>query len=279
MKIDHGLYVVATPIGNMGDMVHRAVHVLQTVALIAAEDTRHSQRLFQHYDIHTAAIPYHEHSEEHTAQKVIAALDAGDSVALISDAGTPLISDPGYRLVNQVRAAGHRVLPVPGANAAIAALSVAGLPTDSFLFIGFLPVKSAARSDKLRALRELPHTLVCYEAPHRVIACLEDMRRELGPDRPAVLARELTKMHETVYCGDLAQLCDFVSSDANQQRGEIVILVQGEREQKDVTDVEASRVLDILLQDLPLKQAAALAAQITGAKKNQLYQQALNKKR
>lgn len=263
----------------MGDMVHRAVHVLQTVDLIAAEDTRHSQRLFQHYDIRTAVVPYHEHSEEHTTQKVLAALDARQSVALISDAGTPLISDPGYRLVKRVRAAGHRVIPVPGANAAIAALSVAGLPTDSFLFIGFLPAKSTARSDKLRALRELPHTLVCYEAPHRVLACLQDMCRELGPDRPAVLARELTKMHETIYSGDLTQLCDFVSSDVNQQRGEIVILVQGGREQNDAADAEASRVLDILLEDLPLKQAASLAAQITGAKKNQLYRQALEKKR
>lgn len=278
MKIDHGLYVVATPIGNMGDMVHRAVHVLQSVALIAAEDTRHSQRLFQHYDIRTATVPYHEHSEEHTSQKVIATLDAGKCVALVSDAGTPLISDPGYRLVKRVWAARHRVIPVPGANAAIAALSVAGLPTDSFLFIGFLPAKSTARRDKLRALRVLQHTLVCYEAPHRVLACLQDMCRELGPDRPAVLARELTKMHETVYSGDLAQLCDFVNCDANQRRGEIVILVQGERQKKDAASAEVSRVLDILLQDLPLKQAAALAAQITGAKKNQLYQQALQKK-
>ena len=278
MKIDHGLYVVATPIGNMGDMVHRAVHVLQTVALIAAEDTRHSQRLFQHYDIRTVTVPYHEHSEEHTTAKVIDVLDGGDSVALISDAGTPLISDPGYRLVKQVRAAGHRVIPIPGANAAIAALSVAGLPTDSFLFIGFLPAKAVARSDKLRQLQESPHTLVCYEAPHRVLACLQDMCRELGPDRPAVLARELTKMHETVFSGDLARLCEFVSSDANQQRGEIVILVEGAREQKDATEAEASRVLDILLRDLSLKQAASLAAEITGAKKNQLYQQALQKK-
>ena len=262
----------------MGDMVHRAVHVLQTVALIAAEDTRHSQRLFQHYGIRTATVPYHEHSEEHTTAKVLAELNAGNSVALISDAGTPLISDPGYRLVKQVRAAGHRVMPIPGANAAIAALSVAGLPTDSFLFIGFLPAKAAARSEKLRQLKESPHTLVCYEAPHRVLACLQDMRRELGADRPAVLARELTKLHETVFDGNLSQLCDFVSNDANQQRGEIVILIQGARQQKDEVNAEASRVLDILLADLPLKQAAALAAQITGAKKNQLYQQALEKK-
>lgn len=278
MKIDHGLYVVATPIGNMGDMVHRAVHVLQTVALVAAEDTRHSQRLFQHYDIRTVTVPYHEHSAEHTTAKIIAALDGGDSVALISDAGTPLISDPGYRLVKQVRAAGHRVIPIPGANAAIAALSVAGLPTDSFLFIGFLPAKAVARSDKLRQLQQSPHTLVCYEAPHRVLACLQDMCRELGPARPAVLARELTKIHETVFCGDLAQLCEFVRHDANQQRGEIVILVEGVRAQEDAGEAEASRVLDILLADLPLKQAAALAAKITGLKKNQLYQQALEKK-
>ncbi len=262
----------------MGDMVHRAVHVLQTVALVAAEDTRHSQRLFQHYGIRTPAIPYHEHSEEHTTVKVIAELDAGNSVALISDAGTPLISDPGYRLVKQVRAAGHRVIPIPGANAAIAALSVAGLPTDSFLFIGFLPAKATARSDRLRQLQQSPHTLVCYEAPHRVLSCLQDMCRQLGADRPAVLARELTKIHETVYSGDLAQLCDFVSNDANQQRGEIVILVQGAREQSNAADAEASRVLDILLANLPLKQAAALAAQITGVKKNLLYQQALEKK-
>lgn len=279
MKDDHGLYVVATPIGNMDDMVHRAVRVLQTVALIAAEDTRHSQRLLQHYNIGTATIPYHEHSDEHAVRKVIAVLNAGESVALISDAGTPLIADPGYQLVRKVRLAGHRVIPVPGANAAVTALSVAGLPTDSFLFVGFLPAKAAARSQKLRALSNSVYTLICYEAPHRVLACLQDMRRELGPERPAVMARELTKLHETIHTGNLAQLCDLVAADDNQQRGEIVLIIEGACAAQDVSSSETLRVLEVLLEELPLKQAAALTAKITGARKNQLYQQALARQR
>ncbi|GFM53194.1 16S rRNA (cytidine(1402)-2'-O)-methyltransferase [Pseudomonas cichorii] len=275
------LYVVATPIGNLDDMSVRALKVLRDVALIAAEDTRHSSRLMQHFGISTPLAACHEHNERDEGSRFITRLLAGDDVALISDAGTPLISDPGYHLVRQARAAGVQVVPVPGACALIAALSAAGLPSDRFIFEGFLPAKAVGRKGRLEMLREEPRTLIFYEAPHRILECLQDMEQVFGPDRPALLARELTKTFETLKGLPLAQLRAFVEGDSNQQRGECVVLVAGwtPPEDEDVVGAEARRVLDLLLEEMPLKRAAALAAEITGVRKNLLYQVALDKQK
>ncbi|MBN6713051.1 16S rRNA (cytidine(1402)-2'-O)-methyltransferase [Pseudomonas capsici] len=275
------LYVVATPIGNLDDMSVRALKVLRDVALIAAEDTRHSSRLMQHFGISTPLAACHEHNERDEGSRFITRLLAGDDVALISDAGTPLISDPGYHLVRQARAAGVQVVPVPGACALIAALSAAGLPSDRFIFEGFLPAKAVGRKGRLEMLREEPRTLIFYEAPHRILECLHDMEQVFGPDRPALLARELTKTFETLKGLPLAQLRAFVEGDSNQQRGECVVLVAGwtPPEDEDVVGAEARRVLDLLLEEMPLKRAAALAAEITGVRKNLLYQVALDKQK
>jgi 16S rRNA (cytidine1402-2'-O)-methyltransferase len=266
---------VATPIGNLGDMVPRAVETLQTVALIAAEDTRHSRRLLDHFGIGTKCIAYHDHSSPAELTALLDHLRAGKSLALISDAGTPLVSDPGYRLVDAALAAGIRVVPIPGASAAIAALSAAGLPTDRFVFEGFLPAKSAARRQRLEALIDETRTLVFYEAPHRLIETLVDMRAVCGGERVAVLARELTKLHETIHRAPLAELLAWVEADANQRRGECVLLLHGAVVSSDIAG-EQIRILKLLLEELPLKQAAALAAKITGAKKNALYDLALS---
>jgi 16S rRNA (cytidine1402-2'-O)-methyltransferase len=275
------LYVVATPIGNLDDMSVRALKVLREVALIAAEDTRHSLRLMQHFGIATPLAACHEHNEREEGSRFITRLLAGDSVALISDAGTPLISDPGYHLVRQARAAGIQVVPVPGACALIAALSAAGLPSDRFIFEGFLPAKVVGRKARLEVLKEEPRTLIFYEAPHRILECLQDLEAVFGADRPAVLGRELTKTFETLKGLPLGELRAFVEGDSNQQRGECVVLVAGwsEPEGEDVIGAEARRILDLLLKDLPLKRAAALAAEITGVRKNLLYQVALDKQK
>jgi len=273
------LFVVATPIGNLDDLSARALKVLGAVTLIAAEDTRHSARLMQHFGIGTPLAACHEHNERDEGNRFIERLLAGDDVALISDAGTPLISDPGYHLVRQARAAGVRVVPVPGACALIAALSAAGLPSDRFVFEGFLPAKTVGRRARLELVREEPRTLIFYEAPHRILECLQDMREVFGADRQALLARELTKTFETLQGLPLEQLCEWVAADANQQRGECVVLVAGWQAPEDeaAVSVEALRVLDLLLAEMPLKRAAALAAQITGVRKNLLYQAALER--
>lgn len=273
------LYVVATPIGNLDDISARALRVLREVKLIAAEDTRHSQRLLQHFGIETPLAPCHEHNEREQGGRFITRLLGGDDVALISDAGTPLISDPGFHLVRQARAAGIRVVPVPGPSALIAALSAAGLPSDRFIFEGFLPAKAAARRARLEALREEPRTLIFYEAPHRLLESLEAMKDVFGAERPVVLARELTKTFETLKDLPLGELCAWVAADANQQRGECVLLVGGWQapEGEEMVTAEALRILDLLLGELPLKRAAALAAEITGARKNLLYQVALQR--
>jgi 16S rRNA (cytidine1402-2'-O)-methyltransferase len=273
------LFVVATPIGNLDDLSARALKVLGAVTLIAAEDTRHSARLMQHFGIGTPLAACHEHNERDEGNRFIERLLAGDDVALISDAGTPLISDPGYHLVRQARAAGVRVVPVPGACALIAALSAAGLPSDRFVFEGFLPAKTVGRRARLELVREEPRTLIFYEAPHRILECLQDMREVFGADRQALLARELTKTFETLQGLPLDQLCEWVAADANQQRGECVVLVAGWQAPEDeaAVSVEALRVLDLLLAEMPLKRAAALAAQITGVRKNLLYQAALER--
>ncbi|MCY1499986.1 Ribosomal RNA small subunit methyltransferase I [compost metagenome] len=275
------LYVVATPIGNLDDIGARALKVLREVALIAAEDTRHSMRLLQHFGIATPLAACHEHNERDEGGRFLARLQAGDDVALISDAGTPLISDPGYHLVRQARAAGIRVVPVPGPCALIAALSAAGLPSDRFIFEGFLPAKAVGRRTRLEQVREEPRTLIFYEAPHRILECLEDLEAVFGGERQALLARELTKTFETLKGAPLAELRAWVAADSNQQRGECVLLVAGWQapEGEAAVSAEALRVLDLLLAELPLKRAAALAAEITGVRKNLLYQVALERQK
>ncbi|WP_217475149.1 16S rRNA (cytidine(1402)-2'-O)-methyltransferase [Stutzerimonas stutzeri] len=274
------LYVVATPIGNLDDISARALRVLAEVALIAAEDTRHSARLLQHFGIATPLAACHEHNERDEGGRFITRLLAGDDVALISDAGTPLISDPGYHLVRQARSAGIRVVPLPGACALIAALSAAGLPSDRFIFEGFLPAKQGARRARLELLREEPRTLIFYEAPHRILESLGDLESVFGAERPAVLARELTKTFETLKGLPLGELHAWVAADTNQQRGECVLVVGGWQAPQgdDVVDTNARRVLRLLLAEMPLKRAAAVAAEITGVRKNLLYQLALEDK-
>jgi 16S rRNA (cytidine1402-2'-O)-methyltransferase len=277
--VDSGLYVVATPIGNFGDMSQRAVEILRDVDLIAAEDTRHSHRLLQHYAINTATTAFHDHSDERALHRIGKCLESGGSVALISDAGTPLISDPGYRLVRYVQDRGFPVRPVPGACAAIAALSVSGLPTDRFLFEGFLPTREGARVNRLSALAGESVTLIFYEAPHRIAASLQSMVEVFGGAREAVLAREITKLFETVKRGSLAELEQFVRDDDNQQKGEIVLLVAGREAIVQDVSTEVAALLLRLSQDLPAKQAAAVVADCTGLRKNQLYEHLLAMKR
>lgn len=271
------LYVVATPIGNLADMVPRAIETLQTVAIIAAEDTRHSARLLAHFDIKTPAVAYHDHSDEQRTVQLLARLSGGESVALISDAGTPLVSDPGYRLVRSAREAGIQVVPIPGACAMVAALSAAGLPSDRFAFEGFLPAKETARRTQLQMLESDPRTLVFYEAPHRILETLQDMLVIFGAEREVVVAREITKTFETIKGGKLAEIAAWVAADSNQQRGEIVLLVRGAiRVDTGEMSPEQERVMRVLLEELPVKQAATIGAKLTGLKKNFLYQWALD---
>ncbi|WP_250458561.1 16S rRNA (cytidine(1402)-2'-O)-methyltransferase [Microbulbifer litoralis] len=273
------LYIVATPIGNLADMVPRAIEVLQCADLVAAEDTRHSQRLFAHFAIDTPLVAYHDHSDDKRTGQLLQKLEEGQTIALISDAGTPLISDPGYRLVREARNRGVRVVPIPGACAFVAALSAAGLPSDRFSFEGFLPAKAGAREKALRELAGDPRTLVFYEAPHRVADTLEAMAVAFGGDREAVIARELTKAFETMYLAPLDELTAWVRADSNQQRGEIVLLVRGaERRRDSALDGEAERVMKLLLAELPPRRAAALASEITGANKKALYNWSLEQK-
>jgi len=268
------LYVVATPIGNLDDMVPRAVAVLQSVDVIAAEDTRHSARLLSHFSIETPAVAYHDHTDLRQVTTLIGRMKRGQSIALISDAGTPLVSDPGYRLVREARKAGIRVVPVPGACAMVAALSASGLPSDRFAFEGFLPAKTAARCSRLEPLASDERTLIFYEAPHRIEASLADMAQVFGVEREAVLAREITKTFETIRSGTLEGLQAFVAADSNQRRGEMVVMVRGvSRSEKKVDiDPEAERLMRILMGELSLKQSSKLVAEITGLKKKPLYQ-------
>jgi len=269
------LYVVATPIGNLDDMTPRAIQTLKNVSVVAAEDTRHSARLLQHFGVGTSMISHHDHNEKESSTGILAKLQQGDDIALISDAGTPLISDPGYRLVKTVREHGIKVVPVIGACALVGALSVSGLPTDKFRFVGFLPAKGSQRLLSLAVLQAESATLVFYESSHRILASLKDMATTFG-DRPACIARELTKMYETVINGTLAELVEVLEQDLNQQKGEFVVMVQGapQPDKKQLDDADL-KVLDILLEELSVKQASALAAKITGKKKQMLYQYAL----
>lgn len=268
------LYVVATPIGNLADMVPRALDILKTVALVAAEDTRHSGRLLRHFGIDTPLVSYHDRGGADQGEAVLAALAEGRDVALISDAGTPLISDPGYRLVRAARAAGCAVSPVPGPCAAIAALSAAGLPSDRFVFEGFLPARAGERQRRLEALAREPRTLIFYEAPHRIQEALADIAAVFGAERELVLGREISKAFETFLTGSAAEVSARVAADANQRRGELVLMVAGAPERAPDGD-DLDRVLTVLLEELPLKQAVGLAARITGAAKNSLYERAL----
>ncbi len=280
MSIAKGvLYIVATPIGNLGDMSPRAVEILKGADLIAAEDTRHSRPLLRHFGIATPLFSLHEHNEHEAKNRIVKRLQQGDTVALISDAGTPLISDPGYPLVRECHRLGLAVSPVPGPNAAVSALSVSGLPTDRFLFEGFPERTRKARKERLEALRDDQRTLVFYESGHRIRESLRDMEEVFGPQRPAVLARELTKLYETVLSGTLDELGRILDQDPDQHKGEFVLLVGGaEGRPEGELSPEAERILRILLHDLPVKQAAALAARISGEKKNLLYQFAISLK-
>ena len=265
------LFVVATPIGNLGDFSARGREVLASVAAICAEDTRRSGQLLAHYGISTPLLALHEHNEDAIAQRIVTRLLAGDSLALVSDAGTPLVSDPGFRLVRAAREAGIQVSPIPGASALVAALSVPGLPSDRFIFEGFLPAKSKARREHLQSLAAEPRTLIFYESSHRIEEALGDAVAAFGADRPAVMARELTKLFETVLDGTLAQLSERVRADPDQRKGEFVLLVQGAGEDADAKVAEGRRVYAVLAKHLPPSTAAKLASELSGAPRKALY--------
>lgn len=272
------LYIVATPIGNLEDMTARALRILRDVKRIYAEDTRVTQGLLTHFGIQNNLLSLHEHNEQQRLSGLVAALAAGDDIALVSDAGTPLISDPGYRVVREVSAAGFQVIPIPGASALIAALSVAGLPTDRFAFEGFLPAKPAARRQALKALQQEPRTLVFYESSHRIVGLLADMEAGLGAERHLVIARELSKLYEQVYRGTIAELRLQLEQDSNMRRGEFVVMVAGQEAAtpSDEVNNQAQQLLQTLLAEgLPLKQTTHIAARLTGLPKNALYRQAL----
>ena len=271
------LYVVATPIGNLGDLSTRAREVLAAVQVIAAEDTRHTRQLLQAFGINTGLTSLHEHNEMHKSEALVARLAAGESIALVSDAGTPLISDPGFNLVAAARARGVAVVVIPGPCAAIAALSIAGLPTDRFIFEGFLPAKNAARVARLQQLASEERTMIFYEAPHRLQEVLRDMAAEFGAKRAVSVSRELTKRFETTYTGTLAELCELAERDADMSRGEIVIIVSGDTAAtaSSAQSLNADQLLRALLEDLPPSQAAKIAAKLTGEKRADLYARAV----
>ncbi len=265
------LYVVATPIGNLGDLSPRALDTLRAVAAVCAEDTRHTRQLLSHYGVEQSLIALHEHNEAGLADRIVVRLCAGESLALVSDAGTPLVSDPGFRLVAAARAAGIKVSPIPGPSALIAALSVAGLPSDRFAFEGFLPAKAGARRERLAALASEPRTLIFYESSHRIEDTLADAVTVIGADRLAAIGRELTKLFETVLSGTLSELHARVAADADQRKGEFVLLIQGVGDDADAKRVEGRRVYAKLVEHLPPSTAAKLAAEITGAPRKSLY--------
>jgi 16S rRNA (cytidine1402-2'-O)-methyltransferase len=271
------LYLVATPIGNLADITQRASSVLSQVDIIAAEDTRHSQRLLSHLGIRSRLLAYHEHNEDRVTPKLLDELASGKSIALISDAGTPLISDPGYRLVSQAHDRGVDVVPIPGVCAAIAALSAAGLATDAFTFEGFPPAKQGARLHFLEQLAGQQRTMVFYVSCHRIIETLKDMQSVFGGDRRVTFARELTKTFETIKRAELSELVDWVEVDENQRKGEIVLVVEGKTaEVGDASQVD--HYLSILLKELPVKQSVSLVVKMTGVNKNDIYRRALELK-
>ncbi|MFS2221239.1 16S rRNA (cytidine(1402)-2'-O)-methyltransferase [Pantoea sp. B65] len=270
------LYIVPTPIGNLGDITQRALTVLTSVDLIAAEDTRHTGLLLQHFAINARLFALHDHNEQQKTEQLLAKLQEGQSIALVSDAGTPLINDPGYHLVRRCREAGIRVVPLPGACAAITALSAAGLPSDRFCYEGFLPAKSKGRCDTLRALQQEPRTLIFYESTHRLLDSMQDIATVLGADRYVVLAREITKTWESIQGAPIGELLAWVKEDENRRKGEMVLIIEGYKQQADdALPAEALRTLALLQAELPLKKAAAITAEIHGLKKNALYKYAL----
>lgn len=269
--IPGSLYIVATPIGNREDISHRALKILSQVQLIAAEDTRHSQVLLNHYQITTALISLHEFNEGKRIDLIKSHLLNGDEVALISDAGTPLISDPGYRLVQSIQEAGLRVIPIPGPCALIAALCASGLPTDNFLFKGFLSAKNTERKQQLSVLQNETATLIFYESPHRIVKLCRDIADIFAVNRKLVLAKELTKTFETFFAGSPEQCYDWLLADSNHQRGEFVVLLQGASEKITADQREVSRILEVLLAEIPAKQAVELTTKITGMNKKVVY--------
>ncbi|MBN3051333.1 16S rRNA (cytidine(1402)-2'-O)-methyltransferase [Pectobacterium brasiliense] len=269
------LYIVPTPIGNLGDITQRALAVLASVDLIAAEDTRHTGLLLQHFAINARLFALHDHNEQQKADVLLAKLQSGQSIALVSDAGTPLINDPGYHLVRRCREAGVRVVPLPGACAAITALSASGLASDRFCYEGFLPAKTKGRKDKLRELGEETRTLIFYESTHRLLDSLQDISEVLGAERYVVLAREITKTWESIHGAPVGELLAWVKEDENRRKGEMVLIVEGHQIDDSALPAEALRTLTLLRAELPLKKAAALAAEIHGVKKNALYRYGL----
>jgi 16S rRNA (cytidine1402-2'-O)-methyltransferase len=275
------LFVVATPIGNLGDLSARAQETLRACQWIAAEDTRHTGVLLKHFNIQTPQLSLHEHNEDVRSIEIIARLQKGDSVALVSDAGTPAISDPGFELVRAAAAAGVEIVAIPGPCAAIAALSIGGLPTDRFCFEGFLPARGAARRQRLEALVNEPRTLVFYESPHRIVEVIEDCAVAFGDSREARVVREATKLYETTYRAPLGEMQSIAHADADFTRGEIVLLIAGAPAAEaagEAHDAVLDKTLKVLLKQLPLKQAAELAAELTGARGNQAYKRALELK-
>lgn len=269
------LYVVATPIGNLEDITLRALRILREADLIAAEDTRHTGQLLRHFEIDKPLLSLHEHNERNRLEQVVALLEQGKKIALVSDAGTPLISDPGFPLVRELRHRGLPVIPIPGPSSVLAALSVAGLPTDRFVFEGFLPAKSTARRERLRALAGEQRTLIFFESSHRVSDSLADMIAALGGERLAVIARELTKRFEDIQSATLAELAEWLRADANRTRGEFVMLVAGAPAVTEVDIPENRRLLTALLAELPISRAVVVAARLTGLRKKALYEFAL----
>lgn len=272
------LYVVATPIGNLTDISLRALHLLSIADAVACEDTRNTAHLLTRFGLNKPLIAAHQHNEREVAQSLIARLQAGERIALVSDAGTPAVSDPGARIVDAVRAAGLRVLPLPGASAAITAISASGLLNDQFYFVGFLPAKAKQRETMLQGLSGVAATMVFYEAPHRILDCATALAAVFEPTRQVVFARELTKLFEEIHRCPLSEAEAWIRADAHREKGEFVILLEGAPAEQDAQDVEAERILNILLAECSVKQAASLAAQITGRKKNALYERALQLK-
>ena len=272
------LYIVATPIGNVTDISLRALHLLSLADAVACEDTRNTAHLMTRFGLNKPLIAAHQHNEREVAETLIARLQAGERIALVSDAGTPAVSDPGARIVDAVRAAGLRVLPLPGPSAAITAISASGLLNDQFYFVGFLPAKAKQRENILHGLRGVTATMVFYEAPHRILDCATALAAAFEPTRQVVFARELTKLFEEIHRCPLSEAESWIRADAHREKGEFVILLEGATEAQDAEDVEAERILNILLAECSVKQAANLTAQITGRKKNALYERALQLK-
>jgi len=275
MKNSGTFYIVATPIGNLGDISMRAIEILRTVDFVLAEDTRHSGNLLKHFDIKTKMLSLHEYNEKDRCEKIITLLKSGINVALICDAGTPLISDPGFYLVKNLQEENIKVVPIPGACAAITALCASGVASDKFIFLGFLSAKKTARLKELEEYKNMSCTMIFYEAPHRIFETISDMATIFSPQRDAVIARELTKIYEDIKRGSLEELLLWLTMDTNNQRGEFVIIVSKEEKENINENTNALNVLNILLKELPLKQAVKIASEITNANKNDLYKIAL----